>query len=41
LDRIALAYLAKCRFSPVNDGQATWGAATFLWGSDVERRKEP
>jgi hypothetical protein len=40
LDRVALAYLAKCRFSPVTDTQAAWGTATFLWGSDVERKKE-
>ena len=41
LDRAALAYLAKCRFAPVSAGQDSWGTATFHWGSDVERRKEP
>lgn len=42
LDRAALRYLAGARFSRDDPGgQPAWGTATFLWGADIEREKEP
>lgn len=41
LDRAALRHLAGSRFSRMEGQEAAWGTATFLWGADVERQKEP
>jgi len=42
LDRAALRHLAGTRFSRDDaGGQPAWGTATFLWGADIEREKEP
>lgn len=42
IDRAALAYLLQSRFEARPDqSEPVWGYARFLWGSDIERRKEP
>jgi len=42
IDRAALAYLLQSRFDAVDGAvEPVWGTAKFLWGTDVERRKEP
>ena len=42
LDRAALTYLAAARFSrDASSAESAWGTATFLWGADVDRKKEP
>jgi hypothetical protein len=41
-DRQALTYLLQSRFDPVGDSTSpVWGYVKFLWGSDVDQRKEP
>jgi hypothetical protein len=42
IDRSALAYLLQSKFSPVEGASdPVWGTAKFLWGTDVQRRREP
>lgn len=42
LDRAALRYLTGSRFSrDTASKEAVWGTATFVWGSDVQREREP
>lgn len=42
IDRSALAYLLQSKFDPVEGAsESVWGTAKFLWGTDVQRRKEP
>ncbi|HEU4678436.1 MAG TPA: hypothetical protein VFS35_02870 [Terrimicrobiaceae bacterium] len=36
LDRVALRYLAGCRFAAApSEAELTWGTATFVWGGDI------
>lgn len=42
IDRSALAYLLQSKFDPVEGAaEPVWGTAKFLWGADVQRRREP
>jgi len=40
LDRTAMQYLLKAKFSPIEDSKPRWGTATFLWGTDVDRDRD-
>jgi hypothetical protein len=42
LDRVALRYLAGCRFAAApSETEPSWGTATFVWGGDVRQHGQP